>query len=462
VRIAVVGGGISGLTLGFRLRERARALGTAVETCVLEAASRPGGHATTLREHGYVVDGGPNGFLDRVSEPLVRALVHELGLEPRLIEASRASRRRYVLRGGRLRRVPDSPPALLASDALSAAGKLRLLMEPFVLQRRGDRDETVFDFACRRVGRETAERLVDAAVSGITAGDSRELSLASAFPVMAEMEREHGSLMRAIIARRRTPPRLRSFDHGLGTLTETIAARLGPAVRTGAVVRSLRRAGTRWRLVLESGETIEADQVALSVASHRAAELLADWDPELARTLLAIPFAGVAVVALSYPRAAIAHSLDGYGYLVGRDEGLATLGVVWESTLFPGRAPADRVLLRCILGGMRHPELVEQPTSDFVPRAIAELTPVLGVRGAPERSWSWRWPRAIAQYTCGHGARVARARELAARHPGLELFGTSYDGVSFTAAIASAERAAIRLSATNPASTCAETAGVPV
>jgi oxygen-dependent protoporphyrinogen oxidase len=463
VRIAVVGGGISGLTLAYRLRESARALGTAVETCVLEAASRPGGHATTLREDGYVVDGGPNGFLDRASEPHVRALVRELGLESRLVEASRASRRRYVLLDGRLRRVPDSPPGLLTSDALTPAGKLRLLMEPFVAKRRADPEETVFDFACRRVGRQAAERLVDAAVTGISAGDSRELAVAAAFPIMAEMEREHGSLMRAMIARRRTPaPRLRSFEDGLGALSETLAARLGPAVRTGAIVRSLRRVGSGWRLVLESGETVEADQVALSVASHRAAGALADFDPELGRALDAIPFAGVAVVALSYPRAAIARPLDGYGYLVGRDENLGTLGVVWESTLFPARAPADHVLLRCMLGGTRHPDLVDLPTSDLVQRAIAELTPVLGVRGAPERSWSWRWPRAIAQYTRGHDTRVARARALAARHPGLELLGTSYDGISLTAAIASAERAAIRLLATHPASTCAETAGVPV
>jgi oxygen-dependent protoporphyrinogen oxidase len=431
-RIAIVGAGVCGLALAHRLV----AANAPCALRVYEAAGAPGGHARTVREDGFLVEAGPNGFLDRNPGPVDMA--RELGLGDDLVEALPAAKRRFIVHGGRLRRVPDSPLGLVTSDALTPLGKLRLLGEPFARPSPVGVDETVHAFATRRVGREAADRLVDAAVSGISAGDSRELSLAAAFPMMAEMEKEHGSLLRAMGARRkagRGPARLLAFRGGMGSLVAASAGAIGDRLVLGSRVVALARADGAWRLGLATGEEAEADRVVLAVPARAASALLLPFDPELARSLTHTPFSSVAVVALAYPAAALPRPLDGYGYLVTRDEGLATLGVVWESSLFAGRAPEGHVLLRAVLGGPRRSEVVFAPDADRIAIAREELARVLGVTADPERTWTFAWPHAIAQYVRGHRERTAEARTLAARHPGLDLVGSSYDGISFGSAI---------------------------
>jgi oxygen-dependent protoporphyrinogen oxidase len=430
-RVVVVGGGVSGLALAHRLMDR-------VEVTLCEAGARPGGHATTVREEGFLVEAGPNGFLDRNPGPL--ALARELGLAGELIEARPEAKRRFVLRGGRLRRVPDSPPTLLTSDALSPAGKLRLLLEPWAGPRPVDREETVDEFARRRIGPEAADVLVGAAVAGISAGDSRLLSLPAAFPLMARMEREHGSLLRAFAARRRAgvgPPRLVAFRDGMGQLVAALAGALGPRLRTNAAVARVERGdgATPWRVVLADGTPLAADHVVLALPAPAAGRVVAGLDGELARTLAATPFSSVAVVALAFRAADLPRPLDGYGYLVGRHEHLSTLGVVFESVLFAGRAPQGSVLVRVILGGTGHPELAALPASGRIEIARRELAHVLGITAPPTHDWSFAWPGAIAQYVRGHRERVAAARAAAGRHEGLSLCGTSYDGIAFGAAV---------------------------
>ena len=433
MHVIVIGGGITGLTLGYRLSQRG------VEVTVLEAAPRPGGHATTMRDDGFLIETGPNGFLDREREPETRALAAELGLP--LQPARPESKRRYILLGGTLRLVPAGPPSLITTDVLSAAGKLRLLLEPFVGAAPEGREETVWEFASRRIGREAADHLVDTAISGISGGDSRELSVSAAFPLMTEMESEHGSLIRAMIARRRQPAaRICSFEGGLGTLIGALAGRLGPRLRTASAVESIAPTRGGWDVHLAGGERLSAGRVALAIPAWRAGALLRDIDAVLVAELESVPFAGLAMVAFAWKESDLARPLDGYGYLVARDEGLDTLGVVWESSLFEGRVPPGFVLLRCMLGGVRRPQVAELPADELVRRARHELEPVLGMRGEPARTWVRPAPRAIAQYTRGHRVRVANLRALAAQHAGLDLVGTSYDGISFTAAVASAER----------------------
>lgn len=447
MKVVVLGAGITGLTAAFHVLEHARRTATALELTVLEAEERAGGQALTLRDSDFIVETGPNGFLDRERDPLARDLVRRLGLEPRLQEARPAARRRLVLHGGRLRRVPDSPPAFFSSDVLSVRGKLRLLLEPWARAAAAGVEESVFDFARRRIGLEAAEVLVDTAVSGISAGDSRRLSVASAFPLMVEMERESGSLIRAMIARRRQrPTRLVAFEGGMQTLVAELCARLGGALRTGCAVRAIARTGSRWSLSLAGGGRLEADRLVLAISASRAAALVEGFDPALARALGAIPFAGLAMVALAF-RQADTGPLEGYGYLVSRSEGLDTLGVVWESSLFEGRAPRGTALLRVMLGGARRPEVVERPESELVECARRELAGAMGISARPLATWVKRWPQAIAQFELGHVARVERVRALAAPHPGLVLCGTSYDGVSFTSAVTSAVEAALRVTA---------------
>jgi oxygen-dependent protoporphyrinogen oxidase len=315
---------------------------------------------------------------------------------------------------------------------------LRLLREPWVPRHAEEREETVYEFARRRIGAEAADALVDAAVAGISAGDSRALSLPAAFPLMAQMEQEHGSLFAAMRARRRAgrrAPRLLAFRGGMGQLVGALTEALGPRLRTGAAVTRLERADAAWRVVLADGTAHVADRVVLASPARANARLLFDLDPELAHGLQAIPFSSVVVVALAYRASDLPRPLDGYGYLVPRREDLATLGVVWESSLFDGRAPDGYVLVRAILGGARKPAIAALSETERTTLAEREMARVLRLRAAPVKTWTFAWPGAIAQYTRGHRERVADARAAIAAHPGLSFCGTSFDGVSFGAAI---------------------------
>ena len=438
-RVIVAGGGITGLTLAFTLEAEAARLGVRPDIVVLEAAADAGGHARTIEEEGWVMEAGPNGFLDR--EPETMALVEELGLTPTLVEANTAARRRFVLRRGELALVPDSPPALLKSTVVSWSAKLRLMREPWAAPAPPDLDETVFAFAERRFGREVAEVLVDTAVSGISAGDSKALSVRSQFPILVEWERTHGSLLRAALARRKGGAgraKLLSFARGLGTLTGKLADRMGSRLLTGRAITNISRQAGTWHVELAGGRAMVAEHVVFTTPAHRTSAIVRGVDSNLADQLDAIPYAGLAVVALGYQATSVPRVLDGYGYLVARSEDLATMGVLWESSIFPGRAPQGGALLRVFLGGARRPDVASRDDAALTALARSELVKVMGIADRPVRHRVFRWPAALAQYTVGHRERVAGIRQRLAAHPGLHLCGTTCDGVSFNQAIANA------------------------
>lgn len=439
MRSLIIGGGLTGLSAAFTLRRSLRERGLAGDVTLLEARGEAGGHARTLRERGFLVEAGPNAFLDR--EPEVLALVDELGLAGELVEANAAGARRYILRGGRLHRVPESPPALLTSSVLSWPGKLRLVAEPFGRRPPEGQDETVHAFATRRIGREAADVLVDAAVGGISAGDSRRLSVAAQFPMMIEMEREHGSLIRAAIARRGRRSRLLTFRRGIGALAEALSDALGDSCRYGVAAKSLVPCDGGWRVRTDAGE-LEADVVLLATPAAASAALLRPLSAAAAEGLEQVPYASVAVVALGFDARQLARPLDGYGYLVTRGEQGVVLGVTWDSTLFAGRAPEGHVLVRAFLGGARHPHAAAWSAEQLADHATERVGRVLGVEGAPAFQRLFRWPSAIAQYNVGHLDRVRRVREATERLPGLHVCGTTYDGVSMNHAVASGRRAA--------------------
>ena len=446
-RVVVVGGGMTGLSLACALQDEAHRRQAPLSLTVLEAGPQAGGHARTVQADGFVIEAGPNGFLSR--EPETLALVDTLGLRDRLVEANAASRRRYIVRDGRLCLVPDSPTAFLTSSALSWRGKLRLLGEPWA-SGPPPREETVHEFATRRIGREAADMLVDAAVAGISAGDSHRLSVSAQFPMMTDMEREHGGLFRAMFARRKRgqgPSRLMGFDRGMSVLSGAAAARLGAALQVHEAVSRVERAGEAWRARLHDGDAIDADHVVLAGPARAAAPLVSGLDPTLAAALRDVPYSGLAVVALGYRADDIPRPLDGYGYLVTRPEGLVTLGVLWESSIFPNRAPEGMALLRVFLGGARRPEIANKDEETLSDVARQELRQVLGVVRAPAHVSVFRWPEAIAQYTLGHDQRLARIRQCLLQHPGLLVCGTSYDGVSFNHAVKSGRTMAHGLAA---------------
>jgi oxygen-dependent protoporphyrinogen oxidase len=450
-KVAIVGGGITGLAAAAWLEhdhgiERVQ---------VIESASSAGGKIRSESDDGYTLEWGPQGFLDNAPDTLDLARI--LGLEDSLVRADETATDRFILRDGELREVVPSPLGFMRSDILPLSGRLRILGEPFA-PNRPDHDETVFDFASRRIGSQAAEVLVDAMVTGVFAGDSRELSLAATFPRMAAMEAEHGSLTRALIARMRETKKagkksggpagpggtLTTFSSGMARLPWQLSEKLGDRLLLKQPVQSLRRLGDRFILTTEKGD-IGADAVLLTLPSERAARMLAQMAPDAVEPLSEISTVPIAVVMLGYSKADVfRRPVRGFGFLVPRCEDLGILGTLFCHDIFPGQAPSGSLFLRVMVGGARSPAVAAYDDERLLAHVRASLARVLGANPAPDRVWIVRWERGISQYTLGHLDRVAQA-EAAAEAVGIDLAGSPYRGVSVNDCIKQARAAAAKI-----------------
>jgi len=467
-RVVIAGGGISGLAIAHALRREA----PHADVIVLEAQPRPGGNIRSEIVDGYLCERGPDGFLD--SAPDTLSLVEEIGLSERLLKSRDEARRRFIFRRGRLHEVPISPAAFASTGLLSLRGKLRVTMEPLA-RHRPPRDESIYDFAARRIGPEAAHVIVGSMVSGVFAGDAHALSLRSCFPKMWEMETEYGSLVRAQFAKRRerrgdgvgSPAgTLTSFIGGMEDLVRGLATSLGRRVRTSTPATALRERsrqapgagpiGTRRFTVVAGDCPIEADAVVLAGPASASADLVRPFDAALAGVMSSIPTAPLAVVCLGYDEAALVNErgpLGGFGFLVPRDETASTgslrgpriLGALWETSIYSGRAPAGRALLRVMIGGPTDPEAVDLDDTPLLSVVRADLKSTMGIGIAPEFVHVIRHRRGIPQYTVGHGGRLARLDAILQRHPGLFVAGNSYRGVSINACIETAPEIATRI-----------------
>jgi oxygen-dependent protoporphyrinogen oxidase len=425
-RVAVIGAGLSGLVRAHALQRAGH------EVTVLEASERAGGVIQSVSRQGYLLDTGANSFVDRLPE--ARALFDELGLTSQLLPAAPLAKRRYVAWRGRLEAVPGSPGGLLRTPLLSASGKARLLLEPVLARRHTGADESLEEFGRRHLGDEATARLLDAMQVGTFAGMVSELSAESAFPNLVAMEREGRSLVVGQMKlAKRTPPSERrgpmcSFRDGMGTLPRALAARLGDVVQLNTPVQALARIGDGWTLRTPRRD-YQADRVVLATAPHVTAQLLAPLDPVMARALEGIPTAPVAMVHLGVPRERVAHALDGFGFVVPALEGRATLGCIFSSSVFAGRAPEGMVLLTVLLGGRRRPELVEYGEVSVVAQVRDELRGLIGLDGEPEMVHAIAHKKGIPQYTLGHQARLDTLAEHLRSQAGLSLLGWGYKGV---------------------------------
>ncbi len=454
-RVVIVGGGISGLSLAYQLERRS----PEVEVVVLERAAQLGGTIGTHRQDGFQIETGPNGFLD--NKPFALSLCRDLGLSERLIAASEAARRnRYLFLGDRLRLLPNSMASFLTGDVFSWRTRFLLLAERFRPRRVQTDEESIDAFVRRRVGREVAETLADAFVTGIHAGDPTLLSVQAAFPRLVELERNYGSVLRGMratakqrrreaAARSEAPPpagRMWSFREGLSLLIDTLRARLRFAPLTGVAVRTVRRlANDAWRVQSEGRDGWDAEAVVLTCPAFEQARMLADEDGELATVLDGIPYNRLAVIALGYRAADVPTPLDGFGYLSPQRLRRDVLGTQWCSSIFPDRAPPGLVLLRAMCGGWNRPEMVDWDDERLLNAVRGEMRQTMGIQALPVFHRIVRWRKAIPQYHLGHCQRVEWMDRRLDRHAGLLLGGNAFHGVALNDCIERADILAERI-----------------
>jgi len=454
----IVGGGISGLATAWILREKARIAGVELGITLLEKENRLGGKIWSIKEDGYLCEWGPNGFLD--SKPQTLDLCRDLKADAKLLRSNDNARKRFIFSGGILNRLPENGPSFLKSSLISWPGKLRLAMEPFIPQYKGDADETLAAFGRRRLGEEALNKLIAPMVSGIFAGDPETMSLKSCFPRIAELEAEYGGLIMAMIrlAKKKKAELaagktvasaagpagvLTSFKGGIQDLTDILAAELGMTViRSGEeAVKVVKGGAAPWSVVTSRGE-LHADAVILATPAYASAGFLDGVDTSISAVLRQIPYATMTVVCFGYEKEQIKYDLNGFGFLTPKQEKLSTLGTLWDSSIFEGRAPEGKVLLRSMMGGACFPEYIKLTDAEVEKRVRDDLEKTMGIKAAPSFIRIFRHDKAIPQYTVGHGKRLEALAGLLEKHPGLVLTGNSYRGIGLNDCVASAHRGA--------------------
>lgn len=459
-RIAIIGGGISGLSAAITI-ERARAAGAPLEYRIYEAGPRLGGVLRTEQVDGCVVEGGPDSFLTEKTWGL--DFVRSIGLGDQLISSNDAQRKTYILVNGRLEPIPDGlmfmVPTRIApivtSRLFSLPAKFRMAAEYFRKPKASDKDDTVAELVERHFGPEMVDRLADPLLAGVYGGDASQLSAAAVLPRFVEMEKKYGSLSRGMLAARKqmaaaaksksatARPLFTSLRNGMRQLVDTIVPKLQPgAAHVGNPVVGLTRARSGWLVAAIQGPPEEFDAVVLALPATAASTLLRNLAPPLADELGLIPYSSSITVNLGYERSDL-HSLPpGFGFLVPRSEQRRMLACTFVHVKFPHRAPEDRGILRCFIGGARDESVFQLSDEELVEMVRSNLADILRLTAEPRFQRVYRWRGAMAQYTSGHLARVQRIRRLEGEMPGLYLAGNAYQGIGVPDCIASGESAA--------------------
>jgi oxygen-dependent protoporphyrinogen oxidase len=445
--VAIIGAGLTGLTAAYRLKQRGN------RVVVYEASDRFGGVILSERRNGYLAELGPHALSDPSSG--VGALLQELGLGPRKVSPTAEARNRYVVRRGRLIRLPMSPPELLTSRLLSNTAKLAIFGEPLIEASDTALDESVAAFVRRRFNQEVVDYIANPFVAGTFAGDPEQLSLRHALPQLQALERVQGSVMKGLNQRLKarkgsevtdSSNGMISFRDGLQELPGALARGIAGEIRLRAPVTQLRQNEGGWTV----GAAFQTPELYDAVVYAAPAHALDDIDLDLPggerlSTLSSIVHPPVAVLALGFRREQVSHPLDGFGFLVPEVERRRILGGIFSSTIFPDRAPAEHVLLTVFVGGTRNPDLVHSDPQTLTARVLDDLRMLLGAQGEPTFRAFQVWPKAIPQYTLGYGRFRDIATEIEQRNPGLVLAGTFRDGISLGEALESGDRAAHRI-----------------
>jgi oxygen-dependent protoporphyrinogen oxidase len=455
-KIAVLGAGIAGLTAAYELLKRSKKDNRRVEVIVLEASGRAGGKVQTETRDGAVIEAGPDSFI--TTKPYALELIKELGLEGDLISTNKGNTSVHVVRAGKLKALPDGmglmPTKLLPflrSDLMTWKGKLRLLEELKVPLEKGDEDESLANFVRRRLGPEALDLVVGPMLAGIYAGDAEKMSVRSTFPMLKDMERDGGLLKSLWNKKGRSPGAdlslFASLKGGMGRLIEALQATLPPGALTlSRPVQSLRRKGGKWQIQTAAG-VIEADAVVSALPANVMAKLIADHDMELSCVLAEIPFVTTATVSTLYESKGFPHPLDGFGFLVPKDEGRGITAATFSSRKFEGRAPSGAVLIRSFLGGAGREGPAEADDDSQIARAARhDLRELLNLGELhPRLTRTFRFIKGNPQYTVGHSLRLRRIESCLQGYPGLTLAGCSYHGVGLPDCVKSGRDAAANI-----------------
>lgn len=459
VDVVIVGGGIAGLSAGFELQKRG------LSFVVLERAPRTGGVILSEQVGGFVVDGGPDALLTQKPEGI--ALCEELGIANRLVPTT-PPRLAYIQRDGRLHALPANSVLgiptrfgpFIRTGLFTWAGKMRMAAEMFVPPRKDTGDESIGSFMRRRFGNEAVAYLAEPLLAGIHAGDVDRLSIRALFPRFVYTEQKYGSLLRAF--RRQRPAAapsadgvFRSFPNGLSELVDAVTKALpAQSIRLGTAAQRISRAPRPeraqpvegWRVEATDGTTYSGRAVIATSPAYVTADLVRDVDADLAHLCADIPYASSGTIALAFPRSAVAHPLNGSGFVVPRVERTGIMAASWLSSKWPNRAPEGQVLMRAFVGGARDPGALEQTDDELVTIAMSALGPLLGISGAPSMTRVYRFERKSAQHNVGHLDRMAAIERLLAAQPGLFVTGSGFRGVGIPDCVADARATARKVS----------------
>ncbi|MFH2035507.1 MAG: protoporphyrinogen oxidase [Candidatus Zixiibacteriota bacterium] len=445
----IIGGGISGLSLLHYLRT-----GRSDKSVVLiEAENRLGGTIGTDIINGFSFDWGPNGFLDR--EPLTLELCNQLGLNDQLEKANSNISNRFILRKGKLRQVPMSPPKFITSDILSLLGKLRVMMEPFI-RSIGDENESIYRFAQRRIGTAAADYLIQPMVSGIYGGIAERLSLESCFPTMREMETEYGSLFKAMTAKGKKAKAekkkpggpggptgwLTSFDGGLYKIIEQMSRLYSDFIQLCNPVINISRDKDNYLVNFKNSEMCTTKNVVLATPSFVSGSLVAGLSPDLSNSFHKIEYAPIAVVCLGFNEKSIKRNLDGFGFLVPAKENRKILGSIWTSSIFKNRAPDRYVQLRTMIGGDGNHNIKNQSNEEILSEVISDLNDIIGISEEPVITRIYRWNKAIPQFKIGHANIIKNIESELNKIGNLYITGNAYYGIGLNDCIKQSHKVA--------------------
>jgi oxygen-dependent protoporphyrinogen oxidase len=472
MRIAIIGGGIAGLAAAYEL-EKARAAGASVEYRLYEERACLGGSLASEIVGGAVLERGPDSFLSE--KPAAAELCRELGLGAELIPSNDIARKTYIVVRNRLVALPDGlmflVPTKLVPTALtrlfSISTKVRMALELLHPPRPSDQDESVAALVKRHFGQEAVDRLADPLLSGIYGGDAEQLSAQTVLPRLVDMERQHGSLTRGMLAAHRkmrakakTTTRTQNrgaaiftaLRGGMQQLIDALTAKLNPAsVRTATPVKVIRETIGGWSV--EAAGSLEVyDALIMAAPAWAVAALLSPVDPALGAELGGIPYSSSITINLIYDESKIGQLPEGFGFLVPAVEGRSMLACTFVHRKFLGRTPPGKAVFRAFLGGMKRDELLAETDDALVSIVRREMSEILGVQCfngdvAPEHAQVSRWRRAMAQYAVGHKERIQRINARVAVLPRLRLVGNAYDGIGVPDCIRLGRQAARELAA---------------